>query len=594
MKLPKMIVITAVVGVLLISSAFFLTGCTGQTEAWEPDTVSVCLVQGEGFVAKAHILSIPREADAVFQIRLQENYEILDCSYEDYVITQADNGFTLLTLKNIRYNERVTVTCAIPSSVVLYDPNGGAFADTGSTQPLRISYGPSVHPRQNTLSGDRKLLRQGYVLTGWNTAPDGTGIHIGLGSRVTVPQDTALQLYAQWERETDPELFAWVRVSDGIMLTACRVTDTDTLVIPQQIDGEPVTAIGAGFARDISLEKLVIPDTVLEIEEGAFRNCSVTHMYFFDTLQQVTDASFSESRPRFWHINAVLAPRYLCCSDITAFADKMDLLMLAQGKKLLLFSGCSMNYGLDSRLLADAYPEYTVLNLGAVGGTNAQFQFACILPYVYEGDVFLHAPEQASPYQLMADRNCENRMFIAVEGNYDLLSGVDMTTLGEGAFDSFRAFNAKRRTMEPCAYGDQYLPLNGYGDNAQFRASSGEKQFDEAYGLRPELLTDKALAQLGDWYDRIREAGGRVFLSYAPINALCCGDPAVIEEYSRIWEQAMEARGYETISDLQTCIMDAKYFYDSDYHLTTAGAEQRTRQLILELAPFLGEAQTGP
>ena len=554
-----------------------------QNEAWDSTLVQVCLEQGDGFVAKAYAQEIPRESNAVFELRLQENYEVVGCSYADYSVAQADNGFTLLTLENIRYAERVTIRCQIPTTVIHYDPNGGRFEGSGSAEPLRVAYEPSVHPRINTVNGSERIIRDGYVQTGWNTAPDGSGQHTGLGSRITTTKNAEMTLYAEWAPETAPELFSWTDAQDGIALTAYLGTAAE-LVIPKEIDGRPVTAINAGFARDISLRRLVLPDTVLRIEENAFIDCAIEHLTFSDNLQQVSDAAFSGSRPRYWHINAVVAPRYQGASDIATFADKMDLLLLHQDdKKLLLFAGCSMSYGIDSQLLADACPDYTVLNLGAVGGTNAQFQFECILPCIRSGDVFIHAPEQASPYQLMSKTSCGNRMFIAVEGNFDLLAQVDMTTLGEGAFDCFWAFNNTRMAMEPGTYAEQMIPLNAYGDNAEQRVNSQRKRFDEEYGLLTELITGDGLDRLAGYYDRISAAGAQVYLSYAPINALCCEDEGQAEAFSALWEQGMLARGYETISSLQDYVMDAKYFYDSDYHLTTAGAALRTQQLVRDL-----------
>ena len=572
---------------MLIPSVFMLKEHRKQSLLWDNTCVQICLEQGEGFVARAHVQEVQREADAVFQVQLQENYEIVGCSYGDYEVTQGAGGFTLLTLRNVKYPDRVTLTCRIPTSVIRYDPNGGAFADDGSTEPLRVAYGPSVHPRPNTLSGEERLLREGYVHIGWNTASDGSGQHIGLGSRITVEKNGEMLLYAEWARETDPALFAWTAAEDGLTLTAYLGGDADSLVLPDMLDGKPVTAIGAGFAQGINVQRLVIPDTVLRIEEGAFRDCAIEHIYFFDTLRQASDAAFPGRRPRYWHIGAVIQPRYQGVSDIATYADKMDLLMLHQDeKKLLLFSGCSMGYGMDSALLAQAYPGYTVLNLGAVGGTNAQFQFECILPYIRSGDVFIHAPEQASPYQLMSKTVCGNRIFIAVEGNFDLLAQVDMTTLGEGALDCFAAFNQKRLAMEPGSYADQYIPLNEYGDNAELRVNSNAKRFDEDYGLLTELLTEEGLDLLAAYYDRLRAAGAQVYLSYAPINALCC-DEGQIEAFAARWEQGMQSRGYETISELAPYVMDAKYFFDSDYHLTTAGASVRARQLAEDLQPWL-------
>lgn len=568
----------------------FLTGC-GAPQPGTERMLSVCLEMGRGFVARSYLFEIDEPQDVIFQLQLQQNYEITGCSYPDYTVTEGKSGFTLLTLQKVQYPCRVTVTCQIPTTVILYDPNGGSYAGSGSGEVLRMAYGPSVHPRLNTLGGQDAPVRQGYVLIGWNTLPDGSGTHIGLGSRVTAEMNRTLTLYAQWEQQTDAELFRWQEMEDGILLTGYLGSDAEKLVLPAQVDGKSVTAIADGFARGIALDQLVIPDSVLRIEDGAFRDCSIEEIWFSDTLKQVSDAAFENSRPRYWHISAVLAPRYQAVSDITAFADKMDLLMLHENeKKLLLFSGCSMNYGVDSDALQESYPDYTVLNLGAVGGTNAQFQLECILPYVHSGDVFLHAPEQASGYQLMSDTDCENRMFIAIEGNFDLLAGVDMTTLGAGAFDCFQDFNYKRSTMEPCTYEDQYIPLNGHGDNSRQRIANNKTRFDENYRLCTEYITDTSLELLCSYYDRIQTAGGRVVLSYAPISALCCTDEEVAA-FAQSWEQGMLTRGYRTVSTLSDYVLEPKYFYDSDYHLTDRGAELRTAQLIADLAFLSGTAE---
>ena len=46
--------------------------------------------------------------------------------------------------------------------------------------------------------------------TGWNTQADGSGAHIGFGSR-----SDSSELYAEWEKETDSQYFSY---SDGDML----------------------------------------------------------------------------------------------------------------------------------------------------------------------------------------------------------------------------------------------------------------------------------------------------------------------------------------------------------------------------------------
>jgi uncharacterized protein (TIGR02145 family)/uncharacterized repeat protein (TIGR02543 family) len=79
-----------------------------------------------------------------------------------------------------------------PTYTLTYSGNGG---DSGSVPsgPLAYESGATVKVLGNTGS----LSRTGYVFSGWNTAPDGSGSGYAAGSTFTVPamDDT---LYAQW------------------------------------------------------------------------------------------------------------------------------------------------------------------------------------------------------------------------------------------------------------------------------------------------------------------------------------------------------------------------------------------------------------
>ena len=153
MKERIKIMLIAMLCALSLPSFVLLMYTDRQQSAFSPLPVQLCLERGEGFVATSYVQKTTQESDAVFRLRLQENYEVVGCSYPDYTLTPSEDGFTLLTLHHVRYPDRVTVRCEIPTSVILYDPNGGSFEDSGSTAPLRIAYGPSVHLRINTLTG---------------------------------------------------------------------------------------------------------------------------------------------------------------------------------------------------------------------------------------------------------------------------------------------------------------------------------------------------------------------------------------------------------------------------------------------------------
>lgn len=73
----------------------------------------------------------------------------------------------ILTLPDVRYSVAVAVTAEKSDTVLYYNDNcGGGWV----TVPVTPS-----HLRVNTAIDDALFTRPGYTLTGWNTAPDGSG-----------------------------------------------------------------------------------------------------------------------------------------------------------------------------------------------------------------------------------------------------------------------------------------------------------------------------------------------------------------------------------------------------------------------------------
>ncbi len=120
-----------------------------------------------------------------------------DC--ETARIRRGQDGTATLTLRDVRYSTAVSLTVEKSRVALYYDPNDGSGADL-----TRQLIAPS-HLRWNTAGPI--FSREGYTLTGWNTAPDSSGTAVGLGGRLLA--EDGLTLYAQWSPWSDPELFRW-------------------------------------------------------------------------------------------------------------------------------------------------------------------------------------------------------------------------------------------------------------------------------------------------------------------------------------------------------------------------------------------------
>ena len=110
--------------------------------------------------------------------------------------------------------------------------------------------------------------REGYTFGGWYT--DKTLTTAFTNTTITTSNIT---VYAHWSEENKPGDFTYSGTS-AITVSAYSGTST-TMWIPAYIGGVPVTTIPASaFANQTTLTKVVIPETVTAIGEGALKGCS--------------------------------------------------------------------------------------------------------------------------------------------------------------------------------------------------------------------------------------------------------------------------------------------------------------------------------
>ena len=548
-------------------------------------------MKGDGFEVKTPVVDIKSGEDAYFDLNFNSGISFEKCDYQHYGISLNDDDSIRLTLYDVIYPTRVTVSTQLGDNSILYDLNGGSFLDGRSATTFLDYYDISKHKRPNTQIGINQIYRDGYELIGWNTKADYSGTIIGLGSRVSTDALKTMLLFAQWKKETDISEFTYVTTDNSVTIKSYSGSDSE-LVIPAFIDDLPVTSVSRGAVKGF-VGNLYLPCTMSAVEKFAFTDCQINEITFFDNITDISEMSFVGSSIPTWHINAILSPVYVGKSDNTQFAENIDHLMLSQGKnRLIIFGGCSVSYGLKSELIQEAYPDYEVLDCGVIGGTNAKIQFEIIKNFLHEGDIFIHAPEEGSLYQLMYSTSAEARMFMLVEGNYDLLSLVDMSSISN-SFSVFTLFNRTRKEQEPSSYESYLTDYNGFGDICIERNNtpSDVSYSDYAYGYDLNYVTESSINGLIIEYNNIKEKGAKVYFSYGPVNYNGLTDEALSSRtwlsFAKKYQDALPQAGIPIISDVSNYLYLGRYFYDTDYHLNDNGAIKRTQNLIIDLKAVL-------
>ena len=565
----------------------FLCAC-GKTSSVNMFYCQVVLEEGTGFICGDYTLTVVPGQDAAFYIQCDDGYTVTGADCEGYTLTPGPNGGTVLTVPCVRYSTVISLAVERSDAVILYDINDG-----GRASPVEIPVTPS-HLRWNTATD--LFTRPGYTLTGWNTHPDGSGVSVGLGSRVEPSE--GLTLYAQWSQWSPAELFRWREEQGGITITDYFGAER-AVTIPAELDGLPVRVIGSDAFQGADCETVILPDTLYALEDGAFRGCALTTLYLFDNIRVIGDPVFEGCENlSTLYLNAVEKPVY-SGTYFDTFQDKFDrLLSLTEQKKIVLFGGSSVRFGFDSAALDKAFPEYEIVNMGVFAYTSARPQLELILTCMGEGDILLHSPEfDITEFQFCTDNNIEYRFFNLMESNYDALALLDLRQY-EAVFTPLGKYLAVKDPMVKKSYAlsasdfdEDGSPVNNpsyneYGDYIVYRPNAASAL--PVYGA-PVHYTVTAfpmethIEPLNAVYRRFLEKGVAVYYTYSPRNAMALSEVSTPEARVELDRYLRNNLCVPVITELEDSLWSGVYLYGTDNHLSTEGAAIHTERVIAAL-----------
>jgi len=567
---------------ILLALVLLLGGC-GRVE--NHAAIQVSILEGDGFTVANNGQWITPGDDAVFYLDIAPGLALGGTDFEGAESRRIIDGRTELTLRQVRYPTRIHLTLTEDFAQITYNPNG---ADGGT---VTVTYDQSLHSRPNTSNGRGLFTREGYTLTGWNTEPDGSGARVGLGSRVTADSE-GITLYAQWATWNPASDFTY---TDGVYLTITGYQGKgEEIVIPETIGGKPVGAIAYNAFRDCDAKKLILPPTMVRVAEGAFQRCGFESVILFDSIEGISNASFKDCNSlHAIHINAFEAPYGYLYRKESVYADKVDLLIQAQGKrKLVFYGGCAAWYNLDARQFEDTLGEnYEILNLALNGTVNSALQLQILQAFLEPGDILFHTPELSSKTQMMAEISLDrgdDKLWCGLEHNYDLVSLVDFQA-SPGLLESFCAYLELKK--DAADYGSTFLDsqgrmyLDAWGCIPFARTENGKALSDAVY-LDPACVDAAGMERLASVYQRFTEKGIRVYVGFACINldAVPEAQRENVELMDQLFRQAIAAMdGPVLVSRLEDYLYHNEDFYDTNYHLLSDAAAQNTALWLRDL-----------
>ena len=274
------------------------------------------------------------------------------------------------------------------------------------------------------------------------------------------------------------------------------------------------------------------------------------------------------------------------------FQEKCRLLEQTPGPRVIVAGGSGMAFAVDSALIEQNFPEYRAVNLGLYGDLGIKLPLDICRTYLHEGDIVIIAPEQHA--QTLSVRVGGRSALQALDGAWDLLLRMDPADLGslaaylpEFSLEKWRCvFSGTRPEGEGVYRRDAF---NQHGDIATDLAAANT--MPDLYDPTAMISYDPALLD-GDFADFLnrfaasaKRKGAEVYYHFCPADRLALtGDHAPGEFYDSL----CAALSFPVLGDPEDSVMDAEWFFDTNFHMNQSGRTVFTRQLIRNLKAHKG------
>lgn len=273
-------------------------------------------------------------------------------------------------------------------------------------------------------------------------------------------------------------------------------------------------------------------------------------------------------------------------------SDKYQRLYSIDEPKIILIGGSSVAFGYDTKLM-QARLGMPVVNFGLYASLGTKIMLDLAADSIGEGDIVILAPEM-DPQTLSLYFNGES-FWQAADSDFSMLSKVDYDNCGAvlGNYWGYvkeKLYYLRTEMLDPEGVYNE-ASFDEYGDIIYERPYNQMKMdYDPTMILTLEpSIVDGAFLDYVNAYVAMAEAkGASVYFTFSPMNKMALAEGTTDESLWDFFDYMSEVLDCEVISDIGDCILDAGYFYDSNFHLNDSGVVVRTASLIKDIRRMLG------
>ena len=275
--------------------------------------------------------------------------------------------------------------------------------------------------------------------------------------------------------------------------------------------------------------------------------------------------------------------------------EKMALLEEAPGPRIVVVGGSSVPFALDSPLMEEYLPGYTVVDFGMYASLGTVVMLDWAAQEAREGDIFVVAPEHSA--QTLSCFFSGEQVWQAADGAWDLVARLPAHRW-EALAAAFPAFAGKKLgyalTGAPQPQGVYARSsFNDHGDidypDRGYNIMAGGYNPADPISFVPQDIDPDFIDALNDFARAVTARGASVVYHFSPMNAAALAPGTEAEDVDAYYDALRGALLFPILGDPHRCILDSGWFYDTNFHLNESGAAVFTKLLIEDLKVYLGD-----
>ena len=277
------------------------------------------------------------------------------------------------------------------------------------------------------------------------------------------------------------------------------------------------------------------------------------------------------------YINHIL-PQYEYGYD-ASLIDKVNRLESISSPKIVLLGNSNVAFGMNSKTIEEAM-GMPVVNMGHHGGNGNAFHEEMAKLNVVEGDIYVLCHNDFVNNDIIDPMVT----WTSIENHFKLWRLIPQKDIGL-MVKTFPTYLKKSLQLYSSNAGNQHTvgvysrdAFNKYGDIALTRVGSDIK-FD--YTVYQSDINDVTIDRINRLNRYLNERGATLLIAGYPIgNGINTVDA---ENFVAFQNNLADKVDCPVISNYVDYMIDYSYFYDTNAHLTTAGVDIRTSQLVEDL-----------